>query len=55
MLRVLIIFRTFTQSTGHQHPHMQDAIDNYRALLEDMHLPPDQIARKLASLDLKTQ
>jgi hypothetical protein len=36
MRRVLIIFLDFTRRTGHEHPHLQMAVGNYRGLLRAM-------------------
>jgi len=36
MRRMLEIFLQFTHDTGHQHPHLQAAIENYACLLQTM-------------------
>ena len=46
MRRCVVIFRKFGESTGHEHPHMQDAIENYAALLRKMGLPEEEIRRR---------
>ena len=52
MRRHVIIFRQFGVSTGHEHPHMQAALINYRALLKDMGLSQQQIVERLEEMDL---
>ncbi len=47
MRRHVVIFRKFGETTGHEHPHKQAALRNYRALLADMKLSPDQIEAKV--------
>ena len=36
MRRTLQIFVKFTRATGHPHPHLQAAVNNYAGLLEAM-------------------
>ena len=48
MRRAVEIFSKFGETTGHEHPHMQTAIGNYRRLLEAMKLPEDEIERRIA-------
>jgi tetratricopeptide (TPR) repeat protein len=45
--RHLEILLKFTHSTGHEHPHLRAAIDNYTSLLEDMGQSPAQIRTRL--------
>ncbi|MBN1570681.1 MAG: tetratricopeptide repeat protein [Acidobacteria bacterium] len=47
MRRTVEIFKKFTRLTGHPHPHIQDAIDNYAALLQSMGLNRDEIMATL--------
>ena len=49
MRRVVEIFRDFGRHTGHQHPHIQAAMENHTRLLEAMDLPQDEIRRRVAS------
>jgi tetratricopeptide (TPR) repeat protein len=49
MARVVAIFALFGRNTGHQHPHMQAAIGNYRGLLLDMKLPAEEIEQRIQS------
>lgn len=46
-LRVMEIFRRFTQTTGQEHRHLQAAWRNYRRLLVEFGYPPDEISRRL--------
>ncbi len=48
MRRAVAILHPFSEKTGHQHPNVQIASDNYRALLEEMNLDETEIARRLA-------
>ena len=48
MRRALGIFLRFTRATGHEHPHLRDAIENYGGLLEELGLSEGEIARRLA-------
>ena len=50
MERHLVIFLEFTRRTGHPHPHLNDAINNYAALLAQMGQTKAQIAARLQSL-----
>jgi tetratricopeptide (TPR) repeat protein len=50
MRRVIEIFRNITHSTGHLHPHMQNAINNYTNLLEEMGMSEEQILARLHEL-----
>ena len=50
MRRGLIIFLKFTRSTGHLHPHLKDALGNYRGILEAMSLGEEEIARRVAEV-----
>jgi hypothetical protein len=47
MRRHVEIFRDFAQKTGHAHPHMEAACQNYRNLLTAMKLPEDEIERRV--------
>jgi hypothetical protein len=42
MRRHLEIFLKFTRTTGHRHPHLQDAIGNYVGLLKAMGCTEDE-------------
>ena len=50
MRRHLEIFLRFTVATGHPHPHLQAAIDNYAALLEAMGRSREEIRAALNRL-----
>ncbi len=50
MERHLVIFLQFTRRTGHPHPHLQDAINNYSALLMEMGHSQAQVAARLNRL-----
>ena len=60
MRRPLVILMMFTRGTGHPHPHLRVAFDNYRSLLEKMSLGEQEIAKRLdqvgidAGLDLQS-
>lgn len=47
MARMVSILELFGRQTGHEHPHMQTVIRNYRQLLVEMGLPPDDINRRV--------
>jgi len=47
MRRALRIFHQFQRSSGHEHPHLQDAIRNYQSLLQKMGLSDEEIARRI--------
>jgi tetratricopeptide (TPR) repeat protein len=46
----LEIFLQFTAATGHEHPHLSAAIDNYVGLLEEMGRSPAQIHAQLEGI-----
>lgn len=50
MRRSLEIFLKFTASTGHQHPHLEEAIRSYGTLLSRMGRSPTEVQAKLNSL-----
>jgi tetratricopeptide (TPR) repeat protein len=50
MRRQLEIFLNFTRATGHPHPHLQHAVDNYAALLRQMGSTGPEIRAKLHEL-----
>ncbi len=50
MRRHLEIFLNFTSDTGHQHPHLIAAIDNYASLLMEMGDTPAQVREKISAL-----
>jgi len=50
MERHLLIFLQFTRRTGHRHPHLEDAINNYGSLLMKMGYSKDEVAAKLKRL-----
>jgi hypothetical protein len=50
MERVVDIFLRFTHQTGHPHPHLEAAIENYTALLMEMGHNEDQIDARLKRL-----
>jgi tetratricopeptide (TPR) repeat protein len=50
MRRVLVIFLEFTRRVGHRHPHLGDAIKNYRVLLTKMGYSEDEVMERLKGL-----
>jgi tetratricopeptide (TPR) repeat protein len=50
MRRHLIIFLDFTRRTGHEHPHLRTAFNNYRHLLAEMGKAPAEIEAVIAAL-----
>ncbi len=50
MRRHLEIFLRFSRDTGHEHPHLQDAIANYSALLQEMGYSDQQVRAKLQEI-----
>ncbi len=50
MERHLVIFLQFTRRTGHPHPHLPDAIENYKALLTQMGHSEDEVNNRLKRL-----
>ena len=47
MRRHVVIFHHFGQATGHEHPHMQAAWQNYRLLLAEMELAEAEIEHRI--------
>jgi len=47
MKRVVLIILNFTQQTGHQHQHLNDAIGTYAKLLQDMGQSDQQVDSRL--------
>ncbi len=47
MRRHVEIFRKFSECNGHEHPHLQTAILNYRCLLTALQLPAEEIERRI--------
>jgi len=50
MQRHLVIFLQFTRRTGHPHPHLENAINNYAGLLMQMGHSKDEIGARLKRL-----
>ena len=50
MERHLVILIEFTRRTGHPHPHLDDAIDNYSGLLMQMGQSRDEVNERLKGL-----
>ena len=50
MRRHLVIFMKFTRVTGHPHPHLRNALYNYFALLKEMSLGDEEIAKRLVQV-----
>jgi tetratricopeptide (TPR) repeat protein len=50
MERHLVIFLQFTRRTGHPHPHLETAVNNYTALLLQMGHSQDEITARLKRL-----
>jgi ABC-type transporter Mla subunit MlaD len=48
--RVLEIFLKFTRATGHRHPHLQGAVDNYAAWLEEIGRSDEEIFATLLQI-----
>ena len=48
--RVVEILIDFTRRTGHQHPHLMDAFDNYTGLLVEMGDSQDQARAKVIAM-----
>jgi tetratricopeptide (TPR) repeat protein len=53
MRRHLEIFLKFTRSTGHEHPHLGHAFENYAALMQQMGNSDEQVRAKLRDLAAK--
>lgn len=50
----LVIFLKFSHETGHLHPHLRDAFNNYFALLKEISLGDEEIAERLAQVRIDT-
>jgi len=50
MRRAVDILLRFKAATGHDHPNLSAATDNYRELLKDMGYNEDKITQKFAQL-----
>jgi hypothetical protein len=50
MRRGVEIFFAFTRDTGHPHPHLNAAFDNYAALLRAMGLGAAEVATRIEEL-----
>jgi tetratricopeptide (TPR) repeat protein len=48
--RMLEIFLNFSRATGHPHPHLETAVNNYRVLLVDMGLTQGQAGGRLREI-----
>jgi tetratricopeptide (TPR) repeat protein len=48
--RALEIFLRFTRATGHPHPHLQQAVNSYAGLLEQMGMSRKQILARLREM-----
>ena len=53
MRRGLVIFLKSTRATGHEHPHLRQAIANYQQLLAQTGLKPNQITQRFATLSME--
>ena len=51
MRKHLVIYFMFEQRTGHQHSHLERAIDNFTILLEQLGRNPQQIQREIANVE----
>jgi len=51
--RACVILLRFTPATGHEHPHLRTAIDNYRQLSQAQDLSPEAIAERLQATALE--
>lgn len=50
MRRMVEIFFKFTRATGHPHPNLQDAVNNYAGLLQEMGRSREQILASLREM-----
>lgn len=50
MRRHLVIFLDFTRRTGHEHPHLQAAFENYSYLLREIGKSEAEIEETLTAL-----
>jgi len=50
MRRALLILLNFTRNTGHEHPRLRAALENYAILLRAMGLPEEEVQARLQSL-----
>ena len=50
LMRLVGIILQFTRDTGHPHPHLMDALNNYRGLLMAMGDSQDVAVEKLRAL-----
>ncbi len=50
MQRHLVILLQFKRRTGHPHPHLEDAINNYAGLLMQMGHSKDEVGARLKRL-----
>ena len=50
MRRALEILLKFTRSTGHPHPNLQAAVNNYAGLLEEMGWTEEQVLARLREI-----
>ena len=50
MKRMLEIFLKFTRDTGHQHPNLMAAVNNYGALLMEMGNTKEEVKAKIGEL-----
>ena len=50
MRRHVIVFLNFTLKTGHEHPHLSQALGNYAGLLAEMGLSEEEVHSRMNSL-----
>jgi tetratricopeptide (TPR) repeat protein len=55
MARHLVIFMKFFRDTGHQHPHLRAAVNNYVNILKAMKLSETEIKKKLEELKAQAE
>jgi hypothetical protein len=48
--RALVVLLDFTRRTGHEHPHLQTAFENYQDVLQEMGKSDTEIEAAIASL-----
>jgi tetratricopeptide (TPR) repeat protein len=50
MRRALAIRVKFSRDSGHVHPHLQDTVNGYAGLLEEMDMTQEQVLAKLREM-----
>jgi hypothetical protein len=52
MRRGLLILLKFTRETGHLHPHLGRALENYSGLLKEMSLGDEEMRKRLVQVGI---